>query len=93
MLQEFFVTVTQKVARPLSVEDAADRIREFARWKVFAPTAEDVVAAIAFHKQSRLSLWDAMVVYAAAKSGCDVLWSEDLTDGQVVRACASATHL
>lgn len=85
VLQEFFVTVTRKVPRPLSVDEAADRIREFATWKVFAPTAEDVLHAIVLHKQAKLSFWDSMVLQAAAQSGCDVLWTEDLSDGQLVR--------
>ncbi len=42
ILQEFFVTVTRKVPRPLSIDTAADRVRELAVWKVFAPTADDV---------------------------------------------------
>jgi predicted nucleic acid-binding protein len=85
VLQEFFVTVTGKVAEPLSADEAADRIREFAAWKVFAPTADDVLRAIVLHKQANVSFWDAMVVYAAAELGCDVLWTEDLNDGQVIR--------
>jgi predicted nucleic acid-binding protein len=85
VLQEFFVTVTRKVAQPLSVDEAADRIREFTTWKVFAPTAEDVLAAIALHQQAKVSFWDAMVVQAAAESGCDTLWTEDLSDGQLLR--------
>ena len=85
VLQEFFVTVTAKVARPLPVAEATERIRELAAWPVFAPTADDVLAAIALHEQARLSFWDAMVVHAAAESGCDVLWTEDLNDGQVLR--------
>ena len=84
-LQEFFVTVTRKVAHPLSLDAAADRVREFATWKVFAPTAQDVLGAIALQKQSKLGFWDAMVLQAAAESGCDVLWTEDLTDGQMIR--------
>jgi len=85
VLQEFFVTVTKKVARPLPVEDAAARIREFATWKVFAPTADDVLAAIAVHGQAKIGFWDAMIVLAASESGCDVLWTEDLNDGQLLR--------
>jgi len=64
---------------------AADRVQELAMWRVFAPTAADVLAAIALQKQAKLSFWDAMVVQAAAESGCDVLWTEDLSDGQVLR--------
>lgn len=84
ILQEFFVTVTGKVAKPLSVEEAADHIREFSTWKVFAPGPNDVLRAIALHKQAKVSFWDAMVVHAAAELGCDVLWTEDLNDGRVI---------
>ena len=85
VLQEFFVTVTKKVARPLPVDDAVARIRELTAWRVFAPTAEDVLAAIALHGQAKIGFWDAMIVLAASESGCDVLWTEDLNDGQLLR--------
>ena len=85
VLQEFFVTVTRKVAKPLPVEEAADRIREFSAWKVFAPSADDVLAAIAIQQQAEISFWDAMIVRAAAEAQCDVLWTEDLNDGQSIR--------
>lgn len=85
VLQEFFVTVTRKVAKPLPAEDATARIREFAAWKIFSPTSDDVLAAIGLHAQAKIGFWDAMIVLAAAESGCDVLWTEDLTDGQMLR--------
>ena len=85
VLQEFFVTVTKKVAKPLSVADATARVREFSAWRVFAPAAEDVLDAIALHAQAKIGFWDAMIVLAAAESGCDVLWTEDLNDGQLLR--------
>jgi predicted nucleic acid-binding protein len=84
VLQEFFVIVTAKVARPMSIENAAARIREFTVWKVFSPRASDVLRAILIREQSGISFWDAMIVHAAAESGCDVLWTEDLNDGQVI---------
>jgi predicted nucleic acid-binding protein len=82
VLQEFFVTVTRKVPKPLTVDDAADRVGEFAAWRVFSPKAADVLAAIALHKRAKLSFWDAMVVESAHQLGCGTLWTEDLTDGQ-----------
>lgn len=85
VLQEFFVTVTRKVAAPLPADEAAERIREFGAWHVFSPDVDDVLQAVALQQKSGLAFWDAMVVQAAAESGCDVLWSEDLNDGQVVR--------
>ena len=85
VLQEFFVAVTRKVAHPLPADEAAERIREFAKWNVFTPTPADLLAAIALHQQARLSFWDALVVTAAAELGCEALWSEDLSDGQLLR--------
>jgi len=85
VLQEFFVTVTRKVARPLPANEAEDRVREFAAWTVFAPTADDVIAAIGVARKAKLNFWDAMILHAAAESGCDVCWTEDLNDGQVWR--------
>lgn len=85
VLQEFFVTITKKVAKPLPVDDAKARIREFSAWTVFAPTADDIVAAIDLHTQARIGFWDAMIVLAAAECGCEVLWTEDLNDGQRLR--------
>ena len=34
-----------------------------------------------------------MIVLAAAESGCDVLWTEDLSDGQLLRGVRIATPL
>jgi predicted nucleic acid-binding protein len=85
VLQEFFVTITKKVTRPSPVDEATARIREFAAWRVFSPAADDVLAAIGLHRQAKIGFWDAMIVLAAAESGCDVLWTEDLADGQTLR--------
>ena len=85
VLQEFFVTVTGIVAEPLSVDEAAERVLEFSAWIVFAPAANDVVRAIELQKLSKLNFWDAMIVHAAAELGSSVLWTEDLSDGQLIR--------
>ena len=85
VLQEFYVTVTRKTRQPLPVDEAAQRVREFTAWRVFTPGVDDVFSAIALQKEARLSFWDAMVVNAAAELGCDVLWTEDLNDGQLLR--------
>jgi predicted nucleic acid-binding protein len=85
VLQEFFVTVTGKVAEPLSIDEAVDRIREISVWKVFTPGADDVLRAIALHTSAHVSFWDAMVVHAASELGCGLLWTEDLNDGQMIQ--------
>ncbi len=84
VLQEFFVTVTRKIPNPLPIDDALERVRDLKAWKVFSPKADDVIAAINIQKRSGLNFWDAMVVHAASEMRCDVLWTEDLNDGQVI---------
>jgi predicted nucleic acid-binding protein len=85
VLQEFFVTVTKKVPRPLAPHAASERIREFTAWPVFSPGAHDVLGAIALQQEAKLPFWDAMIVHAAVESGCEILWSEDLRDGRTIR--------
>jgi len=85
VLQEFFVTITRKVPKPLSDEVAEDRIRDLSVWTVFSPSTEDVIAAIALARRHQLSFWDAMIVESAAQLGCQTVWSEDLQDGLRLR--------
>ncbi|MDQ7827245.1 MAG: PIN domain-containing protein [Candidatus Eremiobacteraeota bacterium] len=82
ILQEFFVTVTQKVKRPLSDDSAMLILSALARWKVHAPDTEDVLEAIKIRGRYQLAFWDAMVLQSAEKSGCHILWTEDLSHGQ-----------
>jgi predicted nucleic acid-binding protein len=82
VLQEFFVTVTRKIAKPLSPAMAKEIIADLARWYVHTPAPDDVLAAISIHQDTRISFWDAMIVRSAAEIGCTVLYSEDLNAGQ-----------
>ena len=82
VLQEFFVTVTGKIARPLDPEAAEEIVADVSRWFVHAPAADDVLAAIGIHQRTGISFWDAMLVRSAAEIGCATLYSEDLSAGQ-----------
>ena len=43
---------------------------------------DDVLAAVDLAGRYSLSMWDAMILRAAASEGVAVVWSEDLSDGQ-----------
>lgn len=83
VLQEFFVNVTRKVARPLAPEAAAQIIADLSVWRVHRPGVEDILDAIRLQGRYQISFWDAMVVASAIQSGCQTIWSEDLNSGQV----------
>jgi predicted nucleic acid-binding protein len=82
VLQEFFVTTTRKVRRPVESEAAEKAVSYLGRWTLHRPDVKDVLAAIDGHRRHRISFWDAMILHSAAELGCSVIWSEDLGDGQ-----------
>jgi predicted nucleic acid-binding protein len=82
VLQEFFVNVTRKIARPLDAETAKEVVADLSHWHAHVPAADDVLGAIGIHQRTGISFWDAMIVRSAAEMGCAVLYSEDLNAGQ-----------
>ncbi len=82
VLQEFFVTVTRKVANPLSNRRARELVADLSTWRVVAPGPPDVLEAIDAAERWQVSFWDALVLVAARAAGADVLWTEDLNPGQ-----------
>ena len=82
VLQELFVTLTRKVAQPLPLPQARQLVSDLATWPVFAPDSADVLEAIDGTARWQISFWDAMLVTAARKAGANLIWSEDLNDGQ-----------
>jgi predicted nucleic acid-binding protein len=83
VLQEFYVNVTQKVAKPLKADVAAQIVADLAVWQVHRPGVEDVLDAIRLQERYQTSFWDAMIVASAIQLGCHTIWSEDLRAGQV----------
>jgi predicted nucleic acid-binding protein len=83
VLQEFFVTVTRKVARPIKTEDAARVIKDLATWNLHQPNANDVLGAIGLQEYHQVSFWDAMILWSASQMGCSKLYSEDLSADQI----------
>ena len=82
VLSEFFVTVTQKVAQPLTEERARKEIVLLSTIASIDLDATLVIRAIEMKKRWQLSYWDALILAAAERADCNVVYSEDLSDGQ-----------
>jgi len=82
VLQEFYVNVTRKVARPLSPESAAQIIADLSVRQIHRPDTNDILEAIRLQTRLQLSFWDAMILTSARRLGCATLWSEDMSHGQ-----------
>jgi predicted nucleic acid-binding protein len=85
VLQEFYVVTTRKLKPPLSAERAARAVRGIAKLDVVAIDTQLVLSAIDTSHDAQLSLWDALIIEAASRAGCDRVLSEDLDEGQVIR--------
>lgn len=82
VLQEFYVTVTRKLTRPLRPRVARDVVAAYAAWPVHRPDVADILSASEFEERHQLSFWDALIVVSALRSGAQELLTEDLQDGQ-----------
>lgn len=82
VLQEFYVTVTQK----LSTGRAAARevIRAYMPWVRHPTTPETVLRASELAELSQLSFWDGLIVASAEQAGAAQLYTEDLNPGQSI---------
>ena len=55
---------------------------DYLSWEVVVNTGESVLEALEIENRHGISFWDALVIQAAESSGAEVLYSEDLSEGQ-----------
>jgi predicted nucleic acid-binding protein len=84
VLQEFYVNVTRKIARPMTPAAARGILRNYLAWRVEPNEPSAVLLASEIGERNRISFWDALIVASAARSGADRILSEDLNHGQVI---------
>ena len=84
ILGEFYVTVTRKLAQPITEEKASEALDWLALLTVVPIDATLVMHGTQISRSAQLSYWDGLVVAAATRGGCQRLLSEDLNDGQQI---------
>ena len=86
VLQEYFVTATLKLH--VDVRIARRKVELLAEFDVASTEVADILAAIDLHRLYGLSFWDGLVVRAAQKTGCRVLFSENLQHAREIDGIA-----
>lgn len=84
VLQEFYVSVTRKLAKPLEPETAYRAVQDLAVLPIIQVDAPLILSAISRSRTDQLSFWDALIVQASLAGGATSLYSEDLQDGRVI---------
>lgn len=82
VLQELSVNLRKKARRPLDAKATREIVADYLAWHVVVNGGESILEALDLEAQYQISFWDALVVQAAQASGAEVLYSEDLSDGQ-----------
>jgi predicted nucleic acid-binding protein len=86
VMAEFYVNATKKDERkkflPLELSEAARWIDDLAAVEVVPVDQLVVRLAVQYSQRYQISYWDAALIAAAEKHGCEILYTEDLNDGQ-----------
>ena len=82
VLQEFYVNVTRKIARPLVPDEAVALLEQFKSFPVVWNDYPLIVAGIEAALQFGISYWDGAIIAAAVRLGAATLYTEDLSHGQ-----------
>ena len=83
VLQEFYVSVTKKLAIPLDPDTAFKAVQDLAVFPVVQVDTPLILLAIRRSDKAKISFWDALIVEAALVAGATVLYSEDFQNGVV----------
>jgi predicted nucleic acid-binding protein len=83
VLQEFYVTVTQKLKPGLEALSAQTEVRNLLTWRPLVVDGRVMEGAWFIQERYGLGWWDALIVGAAQVSDCRFLLTEDLQEEQI----------
>jgi len=85
VLQEFYVTVTRKLTKPLEPSHAYRSVQNFtATFSIIQLDADLILLAIKRSQKDLVSFWDSLIIQAALREKATLLYTEDLQDGREI---------
>lgn len=82
VMQEFYYAAVSKKRLNITHDEALKILEALNPFPVLPVDRELVLKAIEFRVRYRISYWDAAIIGAARRLGCEILYSEDLSHGQ-----------
>ena len=86
VLQELAVNLRRKTKKPLDAKATRDVVSDYLTWQVVVNGGYAILEALDLEAKYQISFWDALIVQAAHVSSAEVLYSEDLSEGQAYGA-------
>ena len=82
VLQELAVNLRRKAKKPLGAKATRDVVSDYLTWQVVVNGGASILEALDLETRYQVSFWGALVIQAAHAAGAEILYSEDLSDGQ-----------
>jgi predicted nucleic acid-binding protein len=84
VLQELYITLTRKVASPVTGNIARRLLRNYLTWELVLNDGAIILHAGEIGDNYQLSFWDGLIVAAAYSKNASIILTEDMNHGQVV---------
>lgn len=83
VLQEFYVAGVKKLnANPQILKEI---IKGFEKYEIVQVNIELIKEAIDISLLHKISFWDALIITSAEIAGCQIIYTEDLNSGQMIK--------
>ena len=93
VLQELCVNLQRKVAIPIDTKTIRDLVKDYSAWHVVVNDETSILDALDLQERYQISFWDALIVHSANAAAANLLYSEDLSDGQIYGAVKTVNPL
>jgi len=80
VVQEFYSVASRKMMLPAS--NLRRAVQALLNMPIIQIRGEHILAAIDNQTSYRISFWDGLIIAAAESAGAEILYTEDLNDGQ-----------
>ncbi len=84
VLQEFYVTLSKKIPKPLSGNTVRGIIKSYLSWEIIVNEPKLILQASEIEESYKISFWDALIVAAAFSGNASTIMTEDLNSGQYI---------
>lgn len=84
VLQELYVTLSKMGKQALPAEEVEEIVNDFAEYPLVQVDKMIIACAMKRHQSKAFSFWDSLIVEAALQANCQILFSEDMQDGQQI---------
>ncbi len=83
VVQEFYVNVRRKAAKPVEPDEARRLVEDYLHWEVIVNDGNTILGALDLEQRYGVSFWDALILQAAKTAKVKTVISEDLSHGQL----------